>query len=47
MSINGRGKDILMDTKGNIVEVEEQSRYGHAAAVGSGRADQGCGNRHD
>lgn len=24
MSINGRGKDILMDTKGNIVEVEEQ-----------------------
>src|SRR5580765_1164050 len=24
MSINGRGKDILMDTRGNIVEVEEQ-----------------------
>ena len=24
MSINGHGKDILMDTKGNIVEVEEQ-----------------------
>jgi hypothetical protein len=24
MSINGRGKDILMDTKGNVVEVEEQ-----------------------
>jgi hypothetical protein len=24
MSINGRGKDILMDTKGHIVEVEEQ-----------------------
>jgi hypothetical protein len=24
MSVNGRGKDILMDTKGNIVEVEEQ-----------------------
>ena len=24
LSINGHGKDILMDTKGNIVEVEEQ-----------------------
>ena len=24
MSINGLGKDILMDSKGNIVEVEEQ-----------------------
>ena len=24
MTINGRSKDILMDTKGNIVEVEEQ-----------------------
>jgi hypothetical protein len=24
MTVNGRSKDILMDTKGNIVEVEEQ-----------------------